>query len=110
MRIWNKKFRLGKIEDATVKGVSFAIGRNEILGLMGPSGAGKSSLFKVLTMLKGGVQGNISLLGQRLDSIKSMGILTEGRIGLVFQHDILWEDLTVKEHLELMGRLLLPQD
>ena len=36
--------------------------------------------------------------------------LTGGKIGLVFQNDVLWDDLTVKEHLELMGRLLLHTD
>ena len=49
-----------------VDGVSFAVSRGEIFGLLGPSGAGKSTLQKVLTRQQRRFDGTASVLGKPL--------------------------------------------
>ena len=47
-----------------VRGVSFSIAQNEIMGILGPSGAGKSSIFKMITMSMKRTGGKIELMGR----------------------------------------------
>ena len=45
-----------------VGGISFGIGRNEVLGLLGPNGAGKSTTFSMLTMEIPKTNGEIEIM------------------------------------------------
>lgn len=47
VRSLQKNYQTGQ---SAVGGISFGIGRNEVLGLLGPNGAGKSTTFSMLTM------------------------------------------------------------
>ena len=66
--------------------------------LMGPSGAGKSS---VLAAVCGtldaafALQGSITLAGRRIDHLP----IAERRVGLLFQDDLLFAHMTVRENL-----------
>ncbi len=69
---------------------------------MGHNGAGKSTLINILT-------GNISPTDGTA-KINNADIIfdpssIEELIGLCPQHDILWEELTAKEHIELYAYL-----
>ena len=76
------------------------------MGILGPSGAGKSSIFKMLTMVLSRSQGKIELLGEDFDNHKETAdILTTGQIGIVYQDDVMWPELTVDQNLEYMGQL-----
>lgn len=76
------------------------------MGILGPSGAGKSSIFKMLTMVMSRSQGKIELLGEDFDNHKETAdILTTGQIGIVYQDDVMWPELTVDQNLEYMGQL-----
>lgn len=72
-------------------GVSLAVGRGEILGLVGPSGAGKSTLalavLKLLPPALRQVAGRIRLAGTALDGLDERGLrsLRGRRIGLIVQ-------------------------
>lgn len=51
---WGAVRNLGRREYLTVRavdGVSFALGRGELVGYLGPNGAGKSTTLKMLTGL-----------------------------------------------------------
>lgn len=50
----------------TLHGLSFTVGRGEVLGFLGPSGAGKSTTQKILTRLVAGYQGSVRALGRDL--------------------------------------------
>ena len=85
-----------------IKNISFGVNAGEIFGLLGPNGAGKSTTFNIATgMLKPSL-GSVRLLNQSVE---------EGRnelfqqVGICPQFDCLWDNLTVKEHLMLFGRL-----
>ncbi|KAI8602336.1 hypothetical protein EDD21DRAFT_372164 [Dissophora ornata] len=85
-----------------VKNVTFAAEKDTIFGLLGPNGAGKTSLIHILTGLYEPTQGWARLAGFELDTqIKDV----YRNIGVCPQHDILWDDLTVGEHLYFYARL-----
>ncbi|KAF9437391.1 hypothetical protein BGZ76_000926 [Entomortierella beljakovae] len=85
-----------------VKNVTISVDKNTIFGLLGPNGAGKTSLIHILTGLYEPTQGWARLAGYELDTeIKDV----YRNIGVCPQHDILWDDLTVGEHLYFYARL-----
>nr|ALD83705.1 ATP binding protein [Sorangium cellulosum] len=49
-----------------MKGISFTVAPGEIFGFLGPSGAGKSTTLNVLIRLLSGFDGQVSVLGKRL--------------------------------------------
>eukprot|EP00468_Gymnochlora_sp_CCMP2014_P002772 CAMPEP_0167748496 /NCGR_PEP_ID=MMETSP0110_2-20121227/4870_1 /TAXON_ID=629695 /ORGANISM="Gymnochlora sp., Strain CCMP2014" /LENGTH=1828 /DNA_ID=CAMNT_0007633517 /DNA_START=234 /DNA_END=5720 /DNA_ORIENTATION=- len=85
-----------------VRGLSLKIYPGEILALLGHNGAGKSTTIGVLTGLFPPTSGDIMYGRQdmiaNMDSIRSC-------MGVCPQHDILFESLTVAEHLEFYGLL-----
>ncbi|KAI9592525.1 hypothetical protein BDF19DRAFT_211325 [Syncephalis fuscata] len=94
-----KVYGNGKV---AVKDVTLAIEPNLVFGLLGPNGAGKTSLIHMLTGLYPPTSGEAWLNGyniatQMKDVYQTMGICP--------QHDILWDDLSVEEHLYFYARL-----
>ncbi|KAI8051265.1 hypothetical protein BDF22DRAFT_692827 [Syncephalis plumigaleata] len=94
-----KVYPNGKV---AVKDITMAIEPNQVFGLLGPNGAGKTSLIHILTGLYAPTSGQAWLNG--------LNIATEMQdiyrtIGICPQHDILWDDLTVEEHLYFYARL-----
>src|SRR3569832_2459881 len=83
-----------------LKGVSFALGEGELLGLIGPNGAGKSTTIKILCGILEPTVGCCVVGGLVLwcDCIMHVA-----RIGAVFgQRTQLWWDLPVVESFELL--------
>jgi ABC-2 type transport system ATP-binding protein len=83
-----------------VKGVSFALGEGELLGLIGPNGAGKSTTIKILCGILEPTSGTCQVGGlvPWRERVKHVA-----RIGAVFgQRTQLWWDLPVSESFELL--------
>jgi len=93
----HKVFEDGK---KALNGVSFNLYKNEIFALLGHNGAGKSTLISILSGLYTATSGYAIYDNQNI-------ISTEGHskfrkfLGICPQHDVLFDDLTVKEHLEM---------
>jgi ribosome-dependent ATPase len=85
-----------------VDGVSFRIERGEIFGFLGPNGCGKSTTMKMLTGLLPPSAGAARLFGRPVDA-RDVG--TRRRIGYMSQSFSLYGELTVRQNLELHGRL-----
>jgi len=85
-----------------LKNISFDVHKNEIFGLAGPNGAGKTTLLLVLSTVLLPDKGEIKIgrYDIRKDSAKIREI-----IGVVFQENLLEEELTVSEYLQILGRL-----
>ncbi|KAI8925004.1 hypothetical protein BC831DRAFT_550956 [Entophlyctis helioformis] len=91
-----------------VKDVTFAVEEGIVFGLLGPNGAGKTTLISILTGLYEASTGVATLAGF---DIKTQTSEVYKRIGICPQFDILWDDLTIEEHLYFYARLKgVPRD
>ncbi|HEU4910340.1 MAG TPA: ABC transporter ATP-binding protein, partial [Actinomycetes bacterium] len=62
--VWCSGLRKRYRRQTAVDGVSFAVGRGEVMGLLGPNGAGKTSVIKMLLGLVRPDAGEVLLLGR----------------------------------------------
>jgi ABC-2 type transport system ATP-binding protein len=62
--VWCSGLRKRYRRQTAVDGVSFTVGRGEVLGLLGPNGAGKTSVIKILLGLVRPDAGEVLLLGR----------------------------------------------
>jgi simple sugar transport system ATP-binding protein len=85
-------------------GISIALGRGKILGLLGENGAGKSTLMKILYGLYRPDSGEILLDGERVEIRDPRDAVSRG-IGMVHQHFTLIPPLTVAENIVLGAEL-----
>ncbi|ORZ40503.1 hypothetical protein BCR44DRAFT_1425196 [Catenaria anguillulae PL171] len=85
-----------------VKDVTFAANEGEVFGLLGPNGAGKSTLISILTGLYEPTLGEGTIGGYNIATDRDAVYRITG---IAPQHDILWDDLTVGEHLLFYARL-----
>ncbi|PRP74937.1 hypothetical protein PROFUN_15829 [Planoprotostelium fungivorum] len=83
-------------------GLSLDIQAGECLGLLGPNGAGKSTLAHILCGLSEPTSGTAFVAGHDI-KYDMPGVRTV--LGFCPQHEIVWEDLTVEEHLLFYLRL-----
>ena len=98
MKNIRKEFLGGKIvanDDITLK-----IKKGEIHAIVGENGAGKSTLMKILNGLYSPTSGEIYYKGKKTD-ITSPSVAANLGIGMVYQHFMLVEPLTVAENMVL---------
>lgn len=82
--------------------VSFRIERGEIFGFLGSNGCGKTTTMKMLTGLLPASEGAAELFGKPVDA---RDLETRKRVGYMSQSFSLYGELTVRQNLELHGRL-----
>jgi ribosome-dependent ATPase len=91
-----------------VDGASFAIERGEIFGFLGSNGSGKTTTMKMLTGLLPASSGSAWLFGRPIGEIEDD---LRSRVGYMSQSFSLYTELTVRQNLDLHGRLFhLPPD
>mmetsp|Transcript_26100 Transcript_26100/g.83310 ORF Transcript_26100/g.83310 Transcript_26100/m.83310 type:complete len:926 (-) Transcript_26100:225-3002(-) len=84
------------------KSLSLQIPRGECFGLLGPNGAGKSTAINMMVGFLESDSGTILIEGTNInDDIDSVYAM----MGVCPQHDLQWENLTGREHLNFYGRL-----
>lgn len=91
--------RYGDIK--AVQDISFLVRRGSLFAFLGPNGAGKSTTINVMTTLLDADSGQV-YLNERTEEA-----YFRQKIGVVFQGNVLDDDLTVKENLMLRGALYL---
>jgi ATP-binding cassette subfamily A (ABC1) protein 3 len=102
----NEYLRIRNIEKVfddgkkALNGVSFNLYKDEIFALLGHNGAGKSTLINILSGLYESSNGTVLYEGQNM--LKNLDVFRK-KIGICPQHDVLFQDLTVKEHLYLFA-------
>ncbi len=82
-----------------LKGLDLHISAGEIYGLLGPNGAGKTTLIRTICGRVRPLAGSIAIAGSPVTR-KSLQ-----RIGLVPQEIALYPHLTIRENLEVLGRV-----
>ncbi|CAL5059517.1 unnamed protein product [Urochloa decumbens] len=92
----------GNADKFAVRGISLFMSRGQCLGLLGPNGAGKTTLINMLTGFSKPTSGTAYIEG--MDIRLDMDKIYTG-IGVCPQDDLLWENLTGREHLLFYGRL-----
>ncbi|HAQ56885.1 MAG TPA: ATP-binding protein [Acholeplasmatales bacterium] len=89
-------------KETTIKGVSFAVKKGTIFGLLGPSGAGKSTTQKILAKLLWDYQGEIRFFGRDL---RTFGKEFYERVGVGFEMPVHFNRLTARENLSYFAGL-----
>jgi putative ABC transport system ATP-binding protein len=99
----SKVFYTDELETHALDDVELVIKKGEYLAIAGPSGCGKSTLLAILGLLDSPTQGNYSLNGQAVASLKlsDRSRIRNREIGFIFQAFNLIGDLTVYENVEL---------
>jgi len=99
----SKTFRMNgnQFKNAVVD-LSLAMDRGEVFGLLGPNGCGKTTTISMITgqipPSRGQVfVGGFDVVNERMDALEQLGIVP--------QFDVLYDDLTVCEHLEIYAQM-----
>jgi ABC-2 type transport system ATP-binding protein len=85
-----------------VDGVSFAIGRGEIVGVLGPNGAGKTTTVSMISGVLRPDAGEVLIDGKPLAGDTDPA---KRRLGLVPQELALYDELTARQNLLFFGGL-----
>jgi ABC-type lipoprotein export system ATPase subunit len=98
-----KSFPLAGGRVWVLRQINLDIAAGAFVSVVGPSGAGKSSLLNVLGLMDHDWQGGYSLDGVAVDKLdaKKRQALQREKIGFIFQHYHLIDDLKVWENLDL---------
>ncbi len=88
--------RYGQVE--AVRGISFAVDRGEIFGLIGADGAGKTTTFQILAGVMEATKGGAEIFGQPARDARS-------QTGYLTQTFSLYLDLSVMENIRYVGQL-----
>ena len=85
-----------------VNGVSLNFYKDEIFALLGHNGAGKTTLISILTGIYESTKGKAIFEGNNVLDSNNINIFRK-KLGICPQHDTLFEDLTIREHLEMFS-------
>ena len=100
----NLQKSFGKKE--VLKGVNVTIEEGEKVAIIGPSGSGKSTFLRCLNCLEDPTSGSIIFEGEDLADLKVDINKHREKIGMVFQHFNLFNNLTVKQNIMLAPVIL----
>ena len=87
---------------AAVDGLSFAVERGEMFGLIGPDGAGKTTSIRLLCGLLHADTGSIRVVGR--DPVKEHRAIT-GSVGYLSQRFSLYGDLSIDENIAFFAEI-----
>jgi len=94
-------------DKAAVKGVDLQVNEGEIVGFLGPNGSGKTTTIRMICGLLRPTGGEGTCLGH--DIVREAEAIKR-EVGYMTQRFSLYEDLTIRENLEFVGRLYALQN
>jgi ABC-2 type transport system ATP-binding protein len=83
-----------------VNGISFSVGKGEIVGFLGPNGAGKSTTMKMITGYLENDGGEAMVCGEK---VSTNSLATKKKIGYLPEANPLYFDMYVREYLEFVA-------
>ncbi|HWT16845.1 MAG TPA: ATP-binding cassette domain-containing protein, partial [Patescibacteria group bacterium] len=86
-----------------LRNIKLDIPEGDFVSITGPSGSGKTSLLNVLGMMDHDWSGEFIFDGQKVQGMnaKQRQAFARDKVGFIFQHYHLIDDLTVAENLDL---------
>ena len=98
----HRTFRSAKRVITALDGITASAARGAVTGLIGPDGAGKTTLMRLVAGLLRADAGRIEVLGT---DVGRQPLAVQARLGYMPQHFGLYEDLTVRQNLDLYADL-----
>jgi len=89
-------------QHVALDGVSFSVGRGEVVGFLGPNGAGKSTTMRILTTFMAATSGSVRVGG---DCVFEHPMRVCDRIGYMPENNPLPLDLRVGDYLKFRAQL-----
>ena len=89
-------------QHVALDGVSFSVGRGEVVGFLGPNGAGKSTMMRILTTFIAATSGTVRVGG---DCVFEQPMRVRKRLGYMPENNPLPLDLRVADYLKFRAQL-----
>ncbi len=100
LEVKNLKKRFGEFE--AVKGISFSVGKGEVLGFLGPNGAGKSTTMRMITGFLPPSSGAASICGH---DIETDAVAAKRCLGYLPESAPSYRAMTVEEYLKFIAEI-----
>jgi putative ABC transport system ATP-binding protein len=97
-----KSYRVGQTRVQALRGVSFELGRGELVALTGPSGSGKSTMLNLCGLIDAPDEGEREIAGTSVGGYSEIQLtqLRREKVGFVFQGFNLVPVMTVFDNVE----------
>ena len=93
-----------------LKGINTEVQRGEVVVVIGPSGSGKSTFLRCLNLLETPTAGSIYVDGAEITDPKCDINLHRQKMGMVFQHFNLFNNMTILRNMTLAPMTLLKKN
>ena len=105
IEVKNLQKSFGELE--VLKGINTEVQRGEVVVVIGPSGSGKSTFLRCLNLLETPTAGSIYVDGAEITDPKCDINLHRQKMGMVFQHFNLFNNMTILRNMTLAPMTLL---
>ena len=105
IRVCNLEKSFGDLQ--VLRGINTEVDRGEVVVVIGPSGSGKSTFLRCLNLLETPTAGSIFVDGVEITDPKCDINLHRQKMGMVFQHFNLFNNMTILRNMTLAPMTLL---
>ena len=105
IRVCDLKKSFGDLQ--VLRGINTEVDRGEVVVVIGPSGSGKSTFLRCLNLLETPTAGSIYVDGVEITAPKCDINLHRQKMGMVFQHFNLFNNMTILRNMTLAPMTLL---